>query len=100
MDTITIYKRFENETDEELIYRICQAKEQIGTWQDVTNIINELTNFDFGESTYRKKFQSFVTEVGFLYATKSWALFMYSVYYPMFFYWRIESIEIKKYKDQ
>lgn len=59
VDTITTYKRFENETDEELIYRICQEKEQIGTWQDVANIINELTNFDFGESTYRKKFQSF-----------------------------------------
>lgn len=59
VDTITAYKRFENETDEELIYRICQEKEQIGTWQDVANIINELTNFDFGESTYRKKFQSF-----------------------------------------
>ena len=56
---LNTYKRFENETDEELIYRICQEKEQIGTWQDVANIINELTNSDFGESTYRKKFQSF-----------------------------------------
>ncbi len=59
MALITAYKRFENETDEELIYRICSDKEQIGTWQDVTNIINELTGDDFGESTYRKKFQSF-----------------------------------------
>lgn len=59
MDFITTYKRFENESDEELIYRICQEKEQIGTWQDVADIINELTGFDFGESTYRKKFQSF-----------------------------------------
>lgn len=56
---LNTYKRFENETDEELIYRICKEKEQIGTWQDVANIINELTNSDFGESTYRKKFQSF-----------------------------------------
>lgn len=59
MALITTYKRFENETDEELIYRICSDKEQIGTWQDVANIINELTGDDLGESTYRKKFQSF-----------------------------------------
>lgn len=59
MATITTYKRFENETDEELIYRICSDKDQIGTWQDVANVINKLTGDDFGESTYRKKFQSF-----------------------------------------
>lgn len=59
MDTITSYKRFENESTDELIYRICKDKEQIGTWQDVANIINELTGDDFGESTYRKKFQAF-----------------------------------------
>lgn len=56
---ISTYKRFENESTDELIYRICQDKEKIGTWQDVANIINELTGDDFGESTYRKKFQSF-----------------------------------------
>ena len=59
MDTISTYKRFENETDEELIYRICEDKDQIGSWNDVANIINELTGNDFGESTYRKKFQAF-----------------------------------------
>ena len=53
------YKRFENESTDELIYRICQDKDKIGTWQDVANIINELTGDDFGESTYRKKYQSF-----------------------------------------
>lgn len=52
-------KRFENESDEELIYRICSMKEQIGSWQDVAGVINALTGNDFGESTYRKKFQSF-----------------------------------------
>ena len=41
------------------MYRICQDKEQIGSWQDVANVINELTGNDFGESTYRKKFQAF-----------------------------------------
>lgn len=59
MNDISTYQRFENESDEELIYRICQDKEQIGSWQDVANIINELTGNDYGESTYRKKFQTF-----------------------------------------
>lgn len=59
MITITSYKRFENETDEELIYRICEDKEQIGSWKNVANIINKLTGNDFGESTYRKKYQAF-----------------------------------------
>lgn len=59
MDTISTYKRFENETDEELIYRICEDKDQIGSWQNVANIINELTGNDYGESTYRKKYQAF-----------------------------------------
>lgn len=59
MVIITSYKRFENETDEELIYRICEDKDQVGSWQDVANIINELTGNDYGESTYRKKYQAF-----------------------------------------
>lgn len=59
MFNISTYKRFENESIDELIYRICQDKEKIGTWQDVANIINELTGDDYGESTYRKKYQSF-----------------------------------------
>ena len=54
-----MYKRYENESDEELIFRICSEKEQIGSWQDVANVINEITGYDYGESAYRKKFQSF-----------------------------------------
>ena len=54
-----MYKRYENESDEELIFRICSEKDQIGSWQDVANVINEITGYDYGESTYRKKFQSF-----------------------------------------
>ena len=42
MDKISIYKRFDGETDEELIYRITGEKEQIGSWQDVADILNEL----------------------------------------------------------
>ena len=59
MDKISTYKRFEGETDEELIFRICNDKDQIGSWQDVANVINELTGNDYGESTYRKKYQAF-----------------------------------------
>lgn len=53
------FKRLDNESDEELIYRICSMKEQIGSWLDVAGVINGLTGNDYGESTYRKKFQSF-----------------------------------------
>lgn len=59
MFKIATYKRFENESDDELIYRICKDKEQIGTWEDVKNILNNLTGADFGESTYRKRYQCF-----------------------------------------
>lgn len=59
MITITSYKRFEDETDEELIYRICKDKDKIGSWQNVADVINELTGNDYGESTYRKKYQAF-----------------------------------------
>lgn len=53
------YKRFENESDEELILRICQNKEQIGAWSDVADILNELTGNEYTESKYRKQFQIF-----------------------------------------
>lgn len=38
---------------------MCKDKEKIGTWNDVRDILNNLLNADFGESTYRKKFQCF-----------------------------------------
>lgn len=53
------YIRFENETDDEVIFRICQDKDKIGTWQDVADILNQILGFDYGESTYRKKFAVF-----------------------------------------
>ncbi|MEG1353689.1 MAG: hypothetical protein RR255_00195 [Bacilli bacterium] len=36
---MTDYKKFENESDEELIYRICSEKDIIGSWQDVGDIL-------------------------------------------------------------
>lgn len=54
-----VFKRLENESDEELIYRICSQKDQIGTWEQVKDILNELTGNDYGESTFRKRYQAF-----------------------------------------
>lgn len=59
MNTITTYTRFENETDEELIYRITGEKEQIGSWQDVADILNELLGTEYTESKFRKQRQAF-----------------------------------------
>jgi hypothetical protein len=56
---ITDLKRLDNETDEELIYRICSAKDEIGLWQDVANILNNLLNTEYTESKFRKQYQSF-----------------------------------------
>lgn len=59
MTTITTYKRLEGETNEELIYRITNEKDQIGTWQDVADILNELLGTEYTESKFRKQKQAF-----------------------------------------
>lgn len=51
------YKRLENETDKDLINRICSEKDNIGSWQDVANIINNILGTAFTESKYRKNFK-------------------------------------------
>lgn len=53
------YKRYEGETEDELIYRICSEKEQIGTWEEVAYVLNSLLGQNYSESAYRKKFQAF-----------------------------------------
>ena len=53
------YERLQGEQDEALIYRVCKDKEEIGTWQDVADILNPLLGTDYGESTFRKKFAAF-----------------------------------------
>ncbi len=53
------YHRYEGESDQQLIYRICQDKPSIGTWDDVCNILNDLLGENYGESRYRKQYQSF-----------------------------------------
>ena len=51
--------RLPNETDDELIYRIGELKDEIGTWNDVAEILNSMTGNNYGESAYRKKFTAF-----------------------------------------
>lgn len=48
-----------NETDEEVIFRICQCKDEIGTWADVAEILNGILGFEYTESKYRKQYQAF-----------------------------------------
>ena len=56
---MTDYKRFEGETDEELIYRITGEKDKIGSWQGVADILNELLGTEYTESKFRKQRQAF-----------------------------------------
>lgn len=53
------YKRFVDESEEELVLRICQDKELIGTWDEVAEVLNELLGYEYTSSKYRKQFQSF-----------------------------------------
>lgn len=53
------FRRFQDEMEEEYIYRICSQKEAIGSWLDVAEILNEELNYSYTESKYRKQFQSF-----------------------------------------
>lgn len=51
----------DGELEEEYIYRICQSKDVIGTWQDVADILNKTLGFEYTESKYRKQYQAFET---------------------------------------
>lgn len=53
------YKRFENESDEALIFRITGEKDKIGSWQDVADVLNELLGTNYASSTFRKRRQYF-----------------------------------------
>lgn len=53
------FQRFENESDDALIYRITNCKDQIGTWEQVAHILNQLLGTNYTESAFRKKKQSF-----------------------------------------
>lgn len=53
------YRRYEGESEDALIYRVCKDKDVIGTWEDVRDILNDLLRVEYNESTYRKKFTAF-----------------------------------------
>ena len=54
------YKKLSEENEQQYILRICSMKEQNSwTWQDIANILNDSLGHNYGESAYRKKFQSF-----------------------------------------
>lgn len=55
------FKRQNGEDENSYIFRICENKYKIGTWQDVCNILNEELGHDYNESWYRKMYQSFIT---------------------------------------
>lgn len=52
------FKRYDGETEEQLLYRIGKIKDELGySWQEIANIMNELLNYDYSESKYRKAFK-------------------------------------------
>ena len=53
---MTDIKRFDGETEEQLLYRVGQRKDEIGTWYDVADIMNDLLGYDYGEAKYRKQY--------------------------------------------
>ena len=53
------WTRLEGESEEHLLMRLVAQKEQIGTWDDIARIMNELTGQNYGESRYRKNYSSF-----------------------------------------
>lgn len=55
MATINL-NRLEYESDLEYVYRICSNKEQIGTWDDVGAIINQVLHQDKSANAWRKKY--------------------------------------------
>lgn len=53
------FSRFEGESDEEVVYRICGQKDLIGSWQGVADILNEILGTEYTESKFRKQYQAF-----------------------------------------
>lgn len=53
------WTRLEGESEEHLLMRLVSQKDQIGTWDDIARIMNQLTGHSYGESCYRKKSTAF-----------------------------------------
>lgn len=53
-----IWTKKSNETPEECMLRICSLKEEYGmTWQEITNILNQVLEKSYDESHYRKTYR-------------------------------------------
>ena len=53
------WTRLEGESEEHLLMRLVSQKDQIGTWDDIADIMNELTGQKYTESKYRKSYSAF-----------------------------------------
>lgn len=53
------FKRYQNESEEEYIYRVCSQKDIIGNWLEVASLLNAELGYEYTESKYRKQFQAF-----------------------------------------
>ena len=55
----TDWLRKEDESEYAYIYRIGNIKEQIGSWQDVADLLNYQLGYQYTESKYRKDYAAF-----------------------------------------
>lgn len=53
------YTRQIEESEEEFIWRVCKDRDEIGTWQNVADILNKELGYEFTESKYRKQFNAY-----------------------------------------
>lgn len=54
------FQKKPNEGEYAYIWRICDNKDLIGTWQDVCDLLNSELQHDYNESWYRKLYQSYI----------------------------------------
>ena len=53
------WTRLKDESDEHLLMRLAVHKDEIGTWDDIAVIMNELTGESHSESKYRKAYKKY-----------------------------------------
>lgn len=56
------FTRKNGESENDLIFRIASRKSEVGTWEDVARILNELLKEQRDESTYRKRYRTLENE--------------------------------------
>lgn len=53
------YKRYEDESEQQLLYRICGDKDKIGSWQDVADVLNTLLDKNLSSQLIEKNIKHF-----------------------------------------